>query len=51
VRVIELYVMYLCRKTMTMYCCVKTIWIVVDLCLVVRILYTLLYNFLLYDMF
>jgi hypothetical protein len=32
--VIELYVMYLCHKMMTMYCCVKTIWIV-NLCLVV----------------
>jgi hypothetical protein len=30
---VVLYVMYLCRKTMTMYCCVKTIWIVIDLCL------------------
>jgi hypothetical protein len=27
------YVMYWCCKTTTMYCCVKTIWIVVDLCL------------------
>jgi hypothetical protein len=47
---IELYVMYLCRKTMTTYCCVKTIWII-DLCLVVWILYILLYNFLLCDLF
>jgi hypothetical protein len=30
---VVLYVMYLCHKTMTMYCCVRTIWIVVDLCL------------------
>jgi hypothetical protein len=30
----ELYVMYLCHKTTTMYYCVNTIWIV-DLCLVV----------------
>jgi hypothetical protein len=48
--VIEFYVMYLCHKTTTMYCCVKTIWIVIDLCLVVWILYALLYNFLLYGM-
>jgi hypothetical protein len=33
--VIELYVMYLCHKMTTMYSCVKTIWIVIDLCLVV----------------
>jgi hypothetical protein len=49
--VIELYVMYLCHKTTTMYWCVKTIWIVIDLYFVVWILYALLYNFLLYDLF
>jgi hypothetical protein len=48
--VIELYVMYLCRRTMTIYYCVKTVWII-DLCLVLWILYVLMYNFLLYDPF
>jgi hypothetical protein len=27
------YVMYLCHKMMTMYCCVKTTWIIIDLCI------------------
>jgi hypothetical protein len=35
---VMLDVMYLCRKTRTMYCCVKTIWIVVDLCLELELL-------------
>jgi hypothetical protein len=40
---IELWnVMYLCHKIMTMYCCVKTIWIVVDLSCCVWRLYVLL---------
>jgi hypothetical protein len=27
------YVMYLCHKMMIIYCCVKTIWIVINLCI------------------
>jgi hypothetical protein len=34
---VVLYVMYLCRKMTTMYCCVKTIWIVVDLYLELKL--------------
>jgi hypothetical protein len=28
---VVLYVMYLCHKKTTMYCCVKIVWVVVDL--------------------